>query len=370
MVYVDDGVIAAWRRAGARVVEWVDDGSAPFSEALERADPTLFLAMLQRSDRAPSSWTDPGCVAALRSRREDGLLVAVQSLPTDMPDFAPGLGEEIGVSFDSFPQAGVRSYYTLGRRPLPEERAAIDAGVIDVIRTPHAREAIPVLFRGFLDLGLPVHQELFAADPDRYPLDRPLAARGSRDVVVSFVGGCWPFKWHAMGGYIGAMRDAFGADFAVYGRGWPEGVSRGVLPDDASYVELIDRSEVVLSLHEPTQLTEAPFAINERPFKLAALGACVVSDPNPMLAGIFEPGVEMEFADSPDRMVSLIQALLGDDHRRASLGSAARTRVAAGHTYDHRVQDFLRRSAHRFDPEETARCSAGDTDVREAHDAA
>lgn len=331
--YIDDGYVGACRATDAEVLDWYEPTDAPLAEVLERFEPTVFLGTLQQTNREPSRWTGPSDLEALiRYRATHGLFVACRSSPSDMPD----LVGSFGIDFDDYPDAGVASFYGQDRRPVGAECHAISVGAIDLIRSPLAIERFLICFRSFLDRGLPILEELHAADSHRYS---PIEA--VKRIDLSYIGGCWPFKWANMGPYVCALKEAFGSRFRVWGKGWPEGISEGPLEGDAEYVRAVAESHVCLAFHEPSQVIGTPFATNERPFKLLATGACVVSDANPLLMTRFCDGEHLRFASSPEDMVRIVAELLGDAAQRERLAGAGCAHVLAHHTYGRRVARLL-----------------------------
>lgn len=331
--YIDDGLIAGWRGVGAEVREWFDGPGEPTLDVvLDAFGPTVFLGNLQSVRREPARWTGPRTRDALRAYRErSGLLTALRSDPTNMRAWSAGAG----IDFERYPDRGVRSYYLQPDRPAGDEAEVVESGLVDLVRTPHATASIPVLYRNLLDAGLPVVEEAFGADVGRY---RPVAERKSIDVL--YVGGCWAFKWANMEGYVRALREAFGDGFRLYGRGWPEGLSSGVL-DERHYCRTVCSARVNLALHEPTQVNRPAFAGNERAYKLGALGAAMVSDDNALLGEHFAAGVELELARDPGEMVERCRALLARPERAESMGRSARERVLRDHTYARRAEQVL-----------------------------
>lgn len=74
-----------------------------------------------------------------------------------------------------------------------------------------------------------------------------------------------------------------------------------------------------------------------RLFEAAACGATIVSDDWEGLDSFFTPGTELIVAAAPE---DTLAALDQDDAALASIGAAARARVLADHTSDHRARDF------------------------------
>jgi spore maturation protein CgeB len=77
-----------------------------------------------------------------------------------------------------------------------------------------------------------------------------------------------------------------------------------------------------------------------RPFELAAMGCCIVSNPVAGLDTWFEIGKELVVVNSTDEAIATYRRLLNDDAERSRLGQAARARVLAEHTHRHRARQL------------------------------
>ncbi len=80
---------------------------------------------------------------------------------------------------------------------------------------------------------------------------------------------------------------------------------------------------------------------SSRPFELAAMGACVVSNPYLGLETWFEPEKEIIILRSGEEAIERYRFLLGHDSARESIGRAARERVLKQHTFRHRARELL-----------------------------
>ncbi|MFG0256279.1 MAG: glycosyltransferase [Phycisphaerales bacterium JB043] len=272
-----------------------------------------------------------GSLDALLAHRAGGLRVGLRSDPSNICDVFRGTSLDASTHHEG----NVSSYYTAPQRPSDDERRVIDAGAIDLLRSPLAAGVFEVAYRGFLEAGLSVLEEPFGADPVR---DSPIQC--ARDGGLVYVGRCWSFKWQNMGGYVDALRASFGSGFQLYGEGWPEGYSSGYLPDDRLR-EVLCRASVVVSLHEPSQVMGFAFAPNERVHKLLAMGCCVVSDPNPILETYYTGGEDLVIASSPEDMVRLVGGLLDDPVRARRVATSGKDRTVRFHLYEHRAMRLL-----------------------------
>jgi glycosyltransferase involved in cell wall biosynthesis len=80
---------------------------------------------------------------------------------------------------------------------------------------------------------------------------------------------------------------------------------------------------------------------SSRPFELASMGACVVSNPYAGLEMWFEPDKEVLILDSPAHAVERYRWLLAHDSQREAIARAARERVLKEHTFRHRAQQLV-----------------------------
>jgi len=82
-------------------------------------------------------------------------------------------------------------------------------------------------------------------------------------------------------------------------------------------------------------------AVNQRVFDVPACGGFVLTDRRDQLDRLFEPGREVVVYDAPEEIAELAAHCLGDAQLRTRVSAAARARILAEHTYDHRVAQLL-----------------------------
>jgi spore maturation protein CgeB len=80
------------------------------------------------------------------------------------------------------------------------------------------------------------------------------------------------------------------------------------------------------------------FSPATRVFEAAGAGACLISDAWVGMELFLEPGREVLVAASGDAVAAHVAAL--DPARAREMGEAARRRVCAEHTYDHRAMQL------------------------------
>ena len=136
-----------------------------------------------------------------------------------------------------------------------------------------------------------------------------------------------------------AMPDA---QFAVGGRNFKVPLGRTELVGDvpfSAFRKACGESRINLNITRESHATVHGSA-TMRPFELAAMGCCIVSNPHAGLEDWFEPGSEFLEVDSAEAAIEVYTELLGDDERRAAMGQAARERVLAEHTHRHRAKEL------------------------------
>jgi spore maturation protein CgeB len=127
--------------------------------------------------------------------------------------------------------------------------------------------------------------------------------------------------------------------FVLAGRGWdhravPRNVSLiGHLP--TRHDNAFNSSPLAVLNVNRTSMARAGYSPATRVFEAAAAGACLICDAWKGLELILEPGREVLVAHDGDEVIDTLERLTLPEARR--VGSAARKRVLAHHTYAHRV---------------------------------
>ena len=87
-------------------------------------------------------------------------------------------------------------------------------------------------------------------------------------------------------------------------------------------------------------------AVNQRVFDAPAAGAFVLTDWRSQMEKLFEPGTEIAFYGEPEEIPGLVRRYLDHPGERQAIIRAARRRILAEHTYEHRLltlMDAMRR---------------------------
>jgi glycosyltransferase involved in cell wall biosynthesis len=179
----------------------------------------------------------------------------------------------------------------------------------------------------------------YGADPDVFaPLDVP------QDVDVFFYGHTREYRETWIDGMI---RDASNAlpdkRFAVRGRGLGDLGRAEMLPylSFSKLREYVCRSRINLCVTRRAHASVFASSTS-RPFELASLGACIVSNSYAGVETWFEPEREIVVVHSPDEAVERYRWLLSHETERAKIGAAARERVLKEHTFRHRAQELVK----------------------------
>lgn len=103
--------------------------------------------------------------------------------------------------------------------------------------------------------------------------------------------------------------------------------------------ELCCRSKINLNIARESH-TALHASSSMRPYELAALECCMVSNPYAGLEEWFEPGKEMFLLSEPDEVTELYPWLWRNEKERQEVGQRARERVLKEHTYRHRARQL------------------------------
>lgn len=84
-------------------------------------------------------------------------------------------------------------------------------------------------------------------------------------------------------------------------------------------------------------------AVNQRVFDVPATGSFLLTDYREQVERLFEPGSEIVCYRSPEEATQLAAEFLARPDRRKAVADAARRRILAEHTYDHRLRTMADR---------------------------
>ena len=331
--YIDQGFINGYEAVGADVVAWNAKTNQPdIFKLLTQFKPTHFIGFMQEPDREPSSWMMSDIFKALLKYKVDNhLYVAVRSNPSNLKN----LFKNWSLDISKYPEAGVSSFYSQPERPTEVEEKLLASGFVDLIRSPICHKVYNICFKNYLDFGLRILEEPHAADSKVYKKEKTISK-----IDVLYVGGCWPFKWANMEPYITSLKKEFNERFKIFGRGWPDGDSEGILRESL-YNKIVGSAKINIALHEPSQVLDFPFAGNERIFKLLAMKCFVISDPNPILEYHFDVGSNLILANTPKEMVEKCVYFLENYNEAEAIKESGYKKVISEHTYEFRAKRLL-----------------------------
>jgi len=87
---------------------------------------------------------------------------------------------------------------------------------------------------------------------------------------------------------------------------------------------------------------QMPRAVNQRVFECPAAGGFLLTDAQPDLFDLFEPGAEAIYWQTLDECRELLRDYLANPGARRSVALRARQRVLKQHTYQHRLREMVR----------------------------
>lgn len=89
-------------------------------------------------------------------------------------------------------------------------------------------------------------------------------------------------------------------------------------------------------------------AVNQRVFDVPCCGAFLLTDHRRQMEELFEPGREIVSYSHPDEIPGLVEKYLNAPDERRRIAEAARKRVLAEHTYDHRMTNLIEAMRQTF----------------------
>lgn len=185
-----------------------------------------------------------------------------------------------------------------------------------------------------------VHPLYFAADPDMFHPEEV-----EQDLDVFFYGHGAEFRRDWIDAMIRQPGERMAdARFAVRATGMDIPLGRTEQLPYASLSKLRQyshRSKINLCITRAAH-TSVHASSSSRPFELAAMGCCIVSNPYLGIEEWFEPGKELLIVPTADEATETYRDLLSHPDRRASLSRAARERLLLEHTFHHRAREMVR----------------------------
>jgi spore maturation protein CgeB len=140
----------------------------------------------------------------------------------------------------------------------------------------------------------------------------------------------------------GVLRRLAGPELHLFGDpGWKRTLPRahygGPLNYGAPVAQVYGRTRVNLNM---TSL-QMPSAVNQRVFDVPAAGGFLLTDDQPALYELFEPGKEVATYADPAELPDLVRHYAQNETARRDLVERARDRILAQHTYQHRLRSII-----------------------------
>ncbi len=118
---------------------------------------------------------------------------------------------------------------------------------------------------------------------------------------------------------------------------WPANVERLEHVPPADHAQFYAASRYTLNVTR-ADMIEAGYSPSVRLFEAGACGAPIISDVWDGLETIFEPGSEIILAHRPEAVLEVLQS--SSEAERQTMADAARRRILAEHTAEHRAQEL------------------------------
>jgi len=185
-----------------------------------------------------------------------------------------------------------------------------------------------------------VHPLYWGADPDVFS---PMETR-NQDIGALFYGNGSEYREDWIDDMITAPSNALPqVRFATRGAGLGELGRAEDLPlvGFSKVREYACRSKINLCITRSTHATVYASSTS-RPFELASMGACIVTNPYLGIEEWFEPGKEIFVVHSQEEAVDRYRHLLSHESERLDASRAARDRVLKQHTFRHRAHELVK----------------------------
>ena len=184
-----------------------------------------------------------------------------------------------------------------------------------------------------------VHTLYYGADPDLFsPVDV-----SAQDIDMFFYGHGREYRSEWVDAMIMHPSNALpDARFAVRGTKLGDLGRTEILPylSFSKLREYASRSKLNLCITRAAHASVYASS-SSRPFELASMGCCIVTNPYLGIEEWFEPDKEIFVVSSGEEAVDRYCYLLSHDAERRAAGKAARFRVLKDHTFRHRAQQLL-----------------------------
>ena len=257
----------------------------------------------------------PHHIQGIPSHLQDRYGVKVAMYDGDMPTILPEHVAERGFRFAPYDDVDLGEYDLV---------ACNSEGCLDALRDRNASNVAAIHY---------------AADPDLYAPQRL-----PHEWDVAFYGHGDDLRRQWMTRLLVEPSKALPHHrFVIGGGGFTIDLGRveplGRVPIHA-YPGWVARGKVHLNITR-TSHTNVHASSTARPFELAAMGACIVSQPYEGMEQWFRPVTEVQMVEEGDDCTAALRGLLDDDERQQTMRTSVRRAVVERHTWRHRVDELV-----------------------------
>lgn len=348
--YQGPAIESLWWRAEANPAKWQGDlfkglrdglrkltGSKPASQPTASNDESGMDKLVRRTVQT--------FITPLWARHLDGILTRQPDIDAVLILTAP-LNHLVGVAAEIQRKHGKPVFYYDGDMPasLPSMSGFASGFRIYQGADPAEYTAIISNSKGgeteLKALGAKaVHTVYYGADPDVFsPIPVP-----SQDIDVLFYGHGREYRWQWVEDMLAEpSRQLSDSRFAARGTGLGD-IGRTQMLPYLSFSKLREyacRSRINLCITRQAHASVYASS-SSRPFELASMGCCIVSNPYAGIEEWFEPGRELFIVHSREEAVERYRYLLSHDDERRAVGEAARARLLREHTFQHRARQLV-----------------------------
>ena len=157
---------------------------------------------------------------------------------------------------------------------------------------------------------------------------------------------------------VASLCEGRGWRFALFGHGWDRhpSLSRyaGGLLSHADMIRTYHESRIVLNPGWTADEGDPGPQTKLRHFEVPGCGAFQLTNENPELAELFEPGVEIAFYRDDAELCERVTHYLSHDAERRHIAANAYARAHREHTLDHRVRDLFAQATAVLAPTRSA----------------
>ena len=304
--YIRLGMARAFSACGHSVTIW-DTRQEPALDMFDMANPDIFIGQTYNMSRTLAQ--------AIKERPHLKVIMKAG-------DWGP-LADEIDTNKYPILKASEQEIKTI--LDLRDE-----TGKPDFVHIHYHPDYIEGTHGYWQDHGVPTESILNAADIFDY---KPGVVKPEFHTDLAFVGGYWGYKAQTFDKWLLPLCGQY--NMKIFGnQAWPIPEYCGFIPTEL-VKDALSSALICPNLSEPHSQVYG-FDVIERPFKLLACGAFVISDYVAGLEKLF-PNGEIQFAKTPEDFKNLIDHYLQNPDQRHDLKAAGYAAVMQGHTYLHRI---------------------------------